>query len=72
LKPKSHPTQPMLPKLLPTQSVAKIKLLPRLRLKLPAFRLRQATTHKAFDRCIQKAALLQDRAAFLCRRCTSS
>jgi hypothetical protein len=47
------------------QSAAKSKLPPRLLLKLLAFRLRQATTHKALDCPIQKAALLQDRAAFL-------
>jgi hypothetical protein len=55
----------MLPKRLPTQSAAKSKRLPRLLQKLLAFRLRQATTHKALDCPIQKAALLQDRAAFL-------
>jgi hypothetical protein len=55
----------MLRKLLPTQSAAKSKLPPRLRLKLLAFQLRQATTHKALDCYKQKAALLQNRAAFL-------
>jgi hypothetical protein len=65
-------TQPMLPKRLPTQSAAKSKRLPRLLQKLLAFRLRQATTHKALCCCIQNAALLQNRAVFLCLHCTSS
>jgi hypothetical protein len=55
----------MLRKLLPTQSAAKSKLPPRLLPKPLAFRLRQATTRKAIDCRIQKAALLQDRVAFL-------
>jgi hypothetical protein len=60
-----HLTPPTLRKPLPMQSAAKSKLPPRLLLKLLAFRLRQATKHKAFDCRIQKVALLQDRAAFM-------